>query len=415
VGHDKHIKALDGLRFIAAASVMLAHGVSYILMLQRDEAMTPPLMFFLHLSNFGMTLFFVLSGFVIHVNYRDQLPKPGGPKNFFLARWSRLYPLFFMVFAVQIANTVMTQGVTADLLRPMPFYLTFTESWWFWPVYNVHSQAAYTGVPGVMWSLSTEAFFYLSYVFIAPAIGRLSVRATLLAIAVTGAATYLVCTTIIYHSGEITAWATANVDAESSAHFVQWLGYYSPWIRIFEFLMGAFAAQMYMAGYRPRRSDLLAGVCLAIIAALYLSCLYLGVPLGMSDTTICAAFFAGLCLAGTSLQGRFARFMGARAMVLGGEASYSLYLLHYWVLHTVTQPRVMSFGWYARLFWLIVAMAAAICLSRLVYVFFERPAMRFFRAGRIVLPAIGRKARAISEAKSVGAPPESVQTGKVPV
>jgi len=44
------VKALDGLRFIAAASVMLAHGVSYILMLQRDEAMTPPLMFFLHLS-----------------------------------------------------------------------------------------------------------------------------------------------------------------------------------------------------------------------------------------------------------------------------------------------------------------------------------------------------------------------------
>jgi peptidoglycan/LPS O-acetylase OafA/YrhL len=143
VTHDKHIKALDGLRFIAALSVMVAHGTWYLVALQQDAARTPTLAIFMHLANFGMTLFFVLSGFVIHVNYRDLLPKPGGLKKFLLARWSRLYPLFFVVFVIQITYTVSYQGVTFDLLYPMPFYLTFTESWWYWPVYTVPAQNAY--------------------------------------------------------------------------------------------------------------------------------------------------------------------------------------------------------------------------------------------------------------------------------
>jgi peptidoglycan/LPS O-acetylase OafA/YrhL len=84
-------------------------------------------------------------------------------------------------------------------------------------------------------------------------------------------------------------------------------------------------------------------------------------------------------------------------MVFGGEASYSLYLLHYWVLHTETQPRVASLGYGARVFWLIVAMAAAILLSRAVYVLFERPAMRFFRSGAMALPLVGRRARPLPE------------------
>src|SRR5262245_46580785 len=124
--HDKHIKALDGLRFIAALSVMVAHGIWYLIAIQHDEARTPILNILMHLSNFGMTLFFVLSGFVIHINYRDLIPKPGGLKKFFLARWSRLYPLFFVVFSVQLAYTLSYRPVDADLLLPLPFYLTFT-------------------------------------------------------------------------------------------------------------------------------------------------------------------------------------------------------------------------------------------------------------------------------------------------
>src|SRR5262249_40407224 len=142
-------------------------------------------------------------------------------------------------------------------------------------------------------------------------------------------------------------------------------------------------AQMYMTGYRARRPDLLAAVCLTIIAGVCFTCFILKSPMAMCETTVSAACFAGLCLAGTSPTHRFARFMGAHAMVLGGEASYSLYLLHYWVLHTMTQPRVYSLTWPWRTFWLIVAMIFAIWLSRTVYVLYERPALRFFRSGGI--------------------------------
>src|SRR5215203_4219419 len=54
---------------------------------------------------FGMSLFFVLSGFVIHYNYgmfrTDGLV--AGGKKFFIARFARLYPLYFVVLILSVA------------------------------------------------------------------------------------------------------------------------------------------------------------------------------------------------------------------------------------------------------------------------------------------------------------------------
>jgi hypothetical protein len=48
-----------------------------------------------------MTLFFVLSGFVIHYNYAASIERDGarGIANFFVARFARLYPLYIVVIA----------------------------------------------------------------------------------------------------------------------------------------------------------------------------------------------------------------------------------------------------------------------------------------------------------------------------
>src|ERR1700722_5359614 len=58
------IPALTGLRFIAAASVLISHGLLEIMPFQGDNAPS----WYTHLSEVaaeGMPLFFVLSGFVI--------------------------------------------------------------------------------------------------------------------------------------------------------------------------------------------------------------------------------------------------------------------------------------------------------------------------------------------------------------
>ena len=65
--HLKDIPALTGLRFVAAFSVLLAHGVSTLL--ADHETPLGTVYWLKQASGFGMTLFFVLSGFVIHYNY----------------------------------------------------------------------------------------------------------------------------------------------------------------------------------------------------------------------------------------------------------------------------------------------------------------------------------------------------------
>jgi hypothetical protein len=65
--HPAEIPGLTGLRFLAAFSVLIAHGAA-VLMHGHERLGSVPY-WVTQVSGFGMTLFFVLSGFVIHYNY----------------------------------------------------------------------------------------------------------------------------------------------------------------------------------------------------------------------------------------------------------------------------------------------------------------------------------------------------------
>src|ERR1700722_1637283 len=79
--HDPYIPALDGLRGVAA---LLVAGAHYTTM----EGGAPLSEIVQTLTGLGMTLFFVLSGFVIHYNYSATIARPGGLR-FFSWRASR--------------------------------------------------------------------------------------------------------------------------------------------------------------------------------------------------------------------------------------------------------------------------------------------------------------------------------------
>src|SRR5215469_3548515 len=101
----KQLPALTGLRFLAALCVVVSQSI---------HAMTTagnPLwsMYLGTLSAFGMALFFVLSGFVIHFNYSEQIREHRwrGTLNFFIARFARLYPLYI----VSVVLVLYQQGI----------------------------------------------------------------------------------------------------------------------------------------------------------------------------------------------------------------------------------------------------------------------------------------------------------------
>src|SRR5262245_44696572 len=94
-----HLLALDGLRFFAALTVMLAHYTHWVI---EDQGINNYFSYFLGtLAAIGMPLFFVLSGFVIHCNYHELVQRPDGIKKYFVARFSRLYPLYITLLVIE--------------------------------------------------------------------------------------------------------------------------------------------------------------------------------------------------------------------------------------------------------------------------------------------------------------------------
>jgi peptidoglycan/LPS O-acetylase OafA/YrhL len=405
-----HIASLDGLRFIAAGTVLFSHGYFYILLLQQNSGITAYNAPLVGMANIGMTLFFVLSGFVIHYNYGSSVSLPGGVRAFFVARFARLYPLFFLVFVISTVDVFRNADGKVDNLGPIPLYLTFTQSWWFWVFGDRAASEAYSNATGLMWSLSTEAFFYLSYPLLAPTLRRL-VGTRLIVI---GCIVALIGAGLAYelteYRGYLQNWAALYTGNPRAAHdFSHWLIYNSPWIRIFEFLTGAITAQFVMTTkVDPARAKVAGSVALAVIAFAYVYCNVRLMPLSGAITTCVAGAF-GILMAASAVRGQvISRALSNRWMVFGGEASYSLYLLHYWVMHNLghrfadNQPLAIRFVLF------VILMLVSVAVARISYLIYERPMIRVVRRYFSIRPRAERHDESVGEIVNVEAPPVSV-------
>jgi peptidoglycan/LPS O-acetylase OafA/YrhL len=376
-----HLGPLDGLRFIAASCVLIAHGYFYLVLEQDEHLISPYNAPLLGLSTIGMTLFFSLSGFVIHYNYAASLSMPRGKRHFTIARFARLYPLFLLVFAIDTFFAFRHPDGKTDLISPLPLYLSFTESWWFWSFGSRVASEAYNNSAGLMWSLSTEAFFYLVYIPLAPRLRWLTGTPLLMVGAIVAGAIAWATVTAQYHPGQLNNFVlqyTAN--PETAPQFTHWLTFNSPWFRLPEFLLGALAAQYVMTSrLRNSTARVVCGLALAIVVPAYLYANIRLMPICGVITT-CLAFTFALVLASTATSRHLlARALSSRWMVLGGEASYSLYLLQYWVMHGLGHRLADGWPTAIRLLIFLGLLPVAVIFALLSYRLFERPAMKIVR------------------------------------
>ena len=405
-----HIASLDGLRFIAAGTVLFSHGYFYLLLFQESSRVTAYNAPFVALANVGMTLFFVLSGFVIHYNYGFSVSLPGGLRAFFVARFARLYPLFLLVFVISTVEAFRSVDGQVDLLGPIPLYLTFTQSWWFWVFGDRTASEAYSNATGLMWSLSTEAFFYLSYPLLAPLLRRLvGTRLVVIGciVAVIGAG---LAYELTEYRGYLDNWAALYTGNPQAAHvFSHWLIYNSPWIRIFEFLIGAVTAQFAMTTKAdPARAMIAGSAALAVIVVAYVCSNAARLPLSGAITTCVAGPF-GIVMGASVVKGQvFSRILSNRWMVLGGEASYSLYLLHYWVMHNLGHRLADNQSLVIRFVLFVILMLVSVAVARLSYLIYERPMIRVVRRYFSIRPRAERHDEIISDSVTVEGPPVSV-------
>ncbi|WP_270353181.1 acyltransferase family protein [Microbacterium testaceum] len=120
----------------------------------------------------GVTLFFILSGFVLAWGYKPQ--QSAG--SFWWHRVARIYPLHVVgVGLALVAAATLIPEIRTDGAAPLAANLLLVNGWvpdW-WQAGNPAS-----------WSLVCEAFFYLAFPFLIRPLVRLSTRGQVIVVAV---------------------------------------------------------------------------------------------------------------------------------------------------------------------------------------------------------------------------------------
>ena len=139
------IKELDGLRGLAALSVVLFHYTNGSNPYFKE-------VFFFEFGHYGVELFFIISGFVISLT----LQRKKTFLEFWKARFFRLFPIYWVCMTLTF---VITSLIGLDYMNR-----SFTEY-----ILNAPMLSRFIGVKfvdGSYWSLQYELFFYLIMAFI---------------------------------------------------------------------------------------------------------------------------------------------------------------------------------------------------------------------------------------------------------
>jgi exopolysaccharide production protein ExoZ len=340
----KQIDSIQVLRGIAALSVAVGHVQrNAILVAAANHREFNPIL--LDLTEAGVDLFFVISGFVMVYASRDLFAAPGGGLVFLSRRIARIVPLYWSMTTVFLVAVLVSPSLIpvgrpglAEILTSY-FFIPYhrPDSAWMHPVYSVG------------WTLNYEMFFY-------------AIFGCVIALPVKRAVTVLTavfCTLVI-----------AGIIFRPAA------GIFFFWSRpvILEFVMGAWIGYACLAEFRVTNWTAVmlasagpAGFALQVISGVYahgsLRPLLWGIPA------------AAIIAAATLSNGNSAARRAWKPMVLLGAASYALYLMHPMGVHAIhlLWDKLGLAAHASETVYFFVALAPLPLLAIAIYLCFEKP------------------------------------------
>lgn len=313
-----------------------------------------------------MNCFFVLSGFILVYTYAGTNLNA---RRFWQARFARIYPAYFLslvlsapffFFAVRTLELPFFAWSKQHLVTACVLTIGLLQAW-------VPNGALTWN--SVCWSLSVEAFFYAVFPLLMGWSKDLKQRNLLFWIAVSSllSLSFSVLYVLLHPDG------ISNVNSGETTLLWKNILSFNPVARLPEFMVGLFAGRLFLARNDTRRLATPLIVCgLVIVATITL--LVGRIPSPFISAGFLSPAFAAI-IYGFALQPKWSSFLGARWLVLLGDASYSLYLLHSIVI-TRAFDKLSSLPWWARV---CGALAAAIIASLLAYLLVEQPARRLLR------------------------------------
>ncbi|SAK53749.1 Acyltransferase family protein [Caballeronia calidae] len=387
------IPSLTGLRFIAASSIVINHLWPVIMKLSPGVPLADP---FHQCSFLGMSLFFVLSGFIIHYNYSGMMSSARGLYAFAVARFSRLYPLFFALAAFDVVGgnffLYAPDSYRLEYLQALAYLLAGVQSWVYGFVGNTPIVFAFH-YTYVAWSISTEFFLYLTYPVICLAMLRVRApRSAVVNALIIGAVAAVALswlkqhTAFIDHVGSLLG-VVENPKAAPQTLFSDWFNYIAPYPRVLEFLTGVALAHAHMLLSRhcvSAKEFRVARFALSIAVldiALFVLRNEIGAP-RLSEVVGMIGLLPSIALVIFYCARYGVRHLSYGPLVALGEASYSMYLLHMIVIEKMapgdfvpaTPENIAIFIGRTT-----IILGAIVVLSLGTHRYFEQPARRFLR------------------------------------
>lgn len=396
-----NIDALTGLRATAALMIVLGHTIGFF---------NYP---WLIVCVPGMTIFFTLSGFIIHHVYAETFSSGWAPatRSFAVARISRLYPLYIILFIFNLTMEPMASTlISKDNLIYLVAYLTGTWTWW--PTI-IDGQPIFEWQYGISWSISTELFFYVIYALVLyRAINIKSLKKSIMLLL-----GFCLFSVLFFYIVMITRdiWEAFGLrffpqftarNANFTNSFYRWALYISPYSRVFEFAGGVLACQVFrllrQRGIATTRLTLefltVSGLLLLLssVGLLYyyayhsawlaagnmsFGALVVNLHMNFLFAPACYVLIISLAL-GSSVIGRL---LGSRPAVFAGDVSYSTYLSHQYAEELVGLAGV---PFTVAVVLLAAALPTVYLLSWMLYSVVEVPGKRFLRQALQPRPAV---------------------------
>jgi peptidoglycan/LPS O-acetylase OafA/YrhL len=351
----RRYESIEGLRALAAGAVLLHH-----FFLANPPAKS--LLRYTHHLEFGVPVFFVISGFVLYrpwVDVGHGSIDAAAVLRYAGRRLARIVPAFWVALSLAAAAG-LSEGTTGA--HPLTYY-------GFLQVYSIHT--AFNGL-GVAWSLGTELTFYAVLPVLAIGVMRIGGRWSTLA-----AVTLVVATLAVRY---LSFSENLPALAFTLAGTLDW------------FVIG-----MALAAVAVRRPQLISRVnpAAALLTAIGLLVLMgaLQLPWGViaynvnpsAGGSITAHLFYGaiglmFVLAAASAEhrrsGLVARLLRNRAAVWLGTVSYGIYLWHMPVIGEVS--RIVGRGWLPNdnTVQLVAVAVGTTITASLSWILLERPIVR---------------------------------------
>lgn len=178
IGLKRNYPALTGLRFFAAMAVVFFHYAAEVSGFSGIPGWTQRL---IGCGPIALCFFYILSGFVLANSHKDRAAEKNNPeaKAFWLNRFARLYPVYFLAFML-----FMPMAVQKYLIHPFPLSPQVAHKMFFaGAALSPLMLQAWTSFSqawnGPSWSLSVEAFFYFIFPFVVLRITRANPDRTL--------------------------------------------------------------------------------------------------------------------------------------------------------------------------------------------------------------------------------------------